>query len=70
MYKIQIPLVLIILCVFNLNSFSQAITIKILNEDSTQNTTRTFCQGQKFIATVSIKVSDNFKPLSFKLARL
>ena len=66
MNKIQIPLVLIMLCLFNFNSFSQAITIKILNEDGTDNTTGTFCQGQKFTATATVSVPSSFKPLSFK----
>ncbi len=54
MKKIQILLFLTALCALKLNSFSQTVTIDILNEDGTNNLTKTFCQGQKFTAKASV----------------
>lgn len=64
MNKIRIPLVLVMLCVLKLSSFSQIVTIEILNEDGTNNMTKTFCQGQKFIAKAI--VSGGTPPFVFK----
>lgn len=64
MKDLRSPLFFIFLFVLKHSSFSQTATIDVLNEDGTINVAKTFCQGQKNIARVS--VTGGTPPFIFK----